>query len=163
MGKFNFKNEEDFNKVKKEAENFYKSIGSVRCPYFKEKVAFNAKGLRHLKFKSDQQARTKTNQYPRLKLLRFAPQILKKSHTLQDIWRTRMFEKQKTNGRWKHLMKDVIFYGFIAVLDNENIRLKVIVKTIGGKKYFWSVIPYWGINKKTSQRILRGDNIEEYK
>jgi len=79
MGKFNFKDEEDFNKIKKEAESFYKTIGKVKCPYFKEKIIFNAKGLRHLKFKSDQQARIKTDQYSRLKLLRFVPQILKKS------------------------------------------------------------------------------------
>jgi len=161
MGKFNFKNEEDFNKIKKEAEDFYKTIGNVKCPYFKGKIAFNAIGLKHLKFKSNQRARTKTDQYSRLKLLKFAPQVLKESHTLQGIWQTKKFEEQKTNGEWKYLMKDVIFYEFITVLD--NIRLKVIVKNvIGGEKHFLSVIPYWGIDKKTGQRILHGGNTEEY-
>ncbi len=57
MGKFNFKDEQNFQKVKDEAEEFYKTIGDIKCPYFNEKIAFNAKGLRHLKFKSDQKAR----------------------------------------------------------------------------------------------------------
>jgi hypothetical protein len=34
-----------FKKVKEEAESFYKQIGEIYCPYFKEKIAFNAKGL----------------------------------------------------------------------------------------------------------------------
>ena len=56
-------------------------------------------------------------------------------------------------------MKDIVFYEFIAVID--NIRLKVIVKeVIGGEKHFWSVIPYWGINKATGKRILHGSSIE---
>ena len=53
MGKFNFKDEVDFEEVKKKAEEFYSTIGEVRCPYFGEKIAFNAKGIKHLKFKSD--------------------------------------------------------------------------------------------------------------
>jgi hypothetical protein len=152
MGKFNFNNEE-FDKIKAETENFYKTIGSVLCPYFKEKIAFNAKGLRHLKFKSDQQARSHQDQCVRLKLLYLAPEIIKKSHTLQGIWKIRRFETQNINSRWEHAMKDVIFYEFIAVLD--NIRVKVIVKEVqGGEKYFWSIIPYWGIDKINSKRVL---------
>jgi len=41
---------EKFDKAKKEAENLYKSIGEVYCPYFKEKISFNVKGLEHIKF-----------------------------------------------------------------------------------------------------------------
>jgi hypothetical protein len=42
----------DFERVRQEAEDRYATIGSVPCPYFDgEKVAFNAKGIRHLKFK----------------------------------------------------------------------------------------------------------------
>lgn len=153
MGRFNFKDEKDFARVKEEAEAFYATIDGVYCPYFKEKVPFNAKGLRHLKFKSDQQARIQMDQYSRLKLLHFAPQVLQKSHTLQGIWRTKRFEMLKINSRWERILKDVTFYEFIAVLD--NVRLKVIVKeALGGKKHFWSVIPYWGIDTIHGRRIL---------
>ena len=159
MGKFNFKDQEDFEKIKAEAETFYETIQEVYCPYFKEKIAFNIKGLKHLKFKSDRQARTSNDQYARLRLLRFAPEVLKNSHTVQGIWETRRFEEQKTNSRWKHILKDVCFYEFIAVL--ENIRIKVIVKEVfGGQKHFWSVIPFWGINKETSKRILHSGDLD---
>ena len=156
MGKFNL-NEKDFDDIKKKAEDFYATIVEVYCPYLKEKIPFNAKGLRHLKFKTDQQARPRNDQYARLKLLYLAPQILKESHTLQGIWKTKQFEAQKTNSRWEHVMKEVVFYEFIAVLD--NIRAKVIVKEVhGGGKHFWSVIPYWGIDKNNSKRILYSGN-----
>ena len=148
-------------KSKKEAEDFYKTIGEIKCPYFKEKIAFNTKGLKHLKFKSNQRARTKTDQYSRLKLLHLVPQVLEKSHTLQGIWQTKKFEEQKTNGEWKYVMKDITYYEFVAVLN--NIRLKIIIKkVVDGKKHFLSVIPFWGIDKKTGKRILHGNSMEEY-
>lgn len=159
MGKFNFKDEKDFLKIKREAEKFYKRIGDIYCPYFKEKIAFNTKGLKHLKFKSNRQARPEKDQYSRLKLIHLTPEVLKQSHTLQGIWRIRRFEVEKTNSRWEHVMKEVIYYEFIAVID--AIRLKLIIKQVlGGEKHFWSVIPFWGIDKLTSKRILHSGNLE---
>jgi len=159
MGKFNFKDEQDFEKVLIEAEAFYATIDKVHCPYFGNDIAFNAKGLRHLKFKSDRQARPHKDQYSRLKLVRYAPEILKLSKTVQGLWSLRRFEEQKTNSRWERAMKEVSYYEFIAVLD--SIRVKVIVKEVaGGEKHFWSVIPYWGIDKNTSKRILHSGDPE---
>jgi hypothetical protein len=159
MGKFNFKDEKDLLKVKNEAEKFYKEIGDIYCPYFKEKIVFNAKGLKHLKFKSNRQARPGKDQYSRLKLIHLAPEILKQSRTLQGIWQIKRFEVQKTNSRWEQIMKDVTYYEFIAVID--TIRLKVIIKQVlGGEKHFWSVIPFWGIDKTTSKRILHSGDLE---
>ena len=159
MGKFNFKDEKDFLSVKETADKFYAEINEVYCPYFKEKIAFNAKGLKHLKFKSDQVARMREDQYARLKLLPTAVEVLKKSHTVQGVWSTKKFEDQKTNSRWEHVFKDVTFYEFIAVI--QNVRVKVIIKEIlGGEKHFWSVIPYWDIDKINSKRILHSGNPE---
>lgn len=153
MSRFNLKDEKDFEKIKEEAEKFYHSIKEVRNPYFTENVVFNSKGLKHLKFKSDQKARTNQEQYTRLKLLRLVPEVLRKSYTIQGIWETKKFEEQKTNKRWEKVLKDVIFYEFIAIL--ENLRVKVIVKEVrGGIKYFWSVIPFWSVDKNSSRRIL---------
>lgn len=158
MAKFNFNND-DFAKIRNDAEEFYKTVDYVFCPYFGEKIVFNAKGLRHLKFKSDRQARPYTEQYPRLKLLHLSPEILKKSHTVQGVWEIKRFEDQKTNSRWEHILKNVIYYEFIAVL--ENVRVKVIVKEVlGGEKHFWSVIPFWGIDKIASKRILHSGDPE---
>ena len=160
MGKFNLKDISDFNKVKEEAEIFYKNIGEIWCPYFNGKISFNSKGLRHLKFKSDQKARSHNDQYSRLKLLKLAPEILKITKTVQGIWNTKKFEELKSGGEWSKILKPVMFYEFVAVLD--NTRAKVIVKEVdGGEKYFWSVIPFWGINKEASKRILHSGNPED--
>jgi len=153
MGKFNFKDEIDFESTKNAVETFYSTVGQIYCPYFKEKIAFNAKGLRHLKFKSDQVARTQEDQYARLKLLKFAPTIIQDSKTLQGICEIQRFEMQNMNSRWDKVLKLVTYYEFVAVI--ENIRAKVIVKMIsGGQRHFLSIIPYWRIDKTNSKRIL---------
>jgi len=159
MGKFNFKDDQDFQKTRTSAEDFYTTIDAIHCPYFGEKIAFNAKGLRHLKFKTDKQARPHKDQYSRLKLIKYAPEILELSKTVQGIWSVRRFEEQKTNNRWEWTMKDVVYYEFIAVLD--SVRVKVIVKQVAGEgKYFWSVIPFWGIDKSVGRRVLHSGNLE---
>ena len=159
MGRFNFKDEQDFERVRNDAEAFYATVGKTYCPYFGGDIAFNAKGLRHLKFKSDKQARSHKDQYSRLKLIRYAPEVLKLSKTVQGIWSVKRFEEQKTNSRWERVMKEVSYYEFIAVLD--SVRVRVIVKEVaGGEKHFWSVIPFWGIDKNTSRRVLHSGNPE---
>lgn len=160
MGRFNFKNEKDFLEVKQQAENLYKNIEDTYCPYFGKKILFNAKGWKHLKFKNKHHARTQIDQYARLKLLYLAPIVISQSHTVQGILYTKKFENQKTNSRWERIMKDVTFYEFIAVI--ENIRLKVIVKEVNKEElYFWSIIPFWGIDKEQSKRILYSGNPEK--
>jgi hypothetical protein len=70
--------------------------------------------------------------------------VLRESRTVQGIYETRRFEIQNINSRW------------------ENIRVKVIIKQIiGGQKYFWSVIPYWRIDKDNSKRILHNIDHED--
>lgn len=160
MGRFNFKDEQDFDEVSKNAEAFYASVSDVYCPYFCQEIPFNAKGLKHLKFKSDQIARSRTEQYARLKLVHIAPEVLKLSHTVQGVWQTRKLEMQKTNNRWEHRMKETVFYEFIAVLH--NVRVKVIVKEVsGGEKHFWSIIPYWRVDAENSRRILHSGDPEK--
>ena len=156
---FNF-NPYDFHQLRQEAELFYDAIGKVLCPYFHEEISFNAKGMKHLKFKSERQARPQSDQYARIRLVHKVPEILKLSHTVQGIWITKKFEQQKTNSRWESVLKVVTFYEFIAVLD--KVRIKVIVKQVeGGEKHFWSVIPAWGIDKVNRHRILHTGNPEQ--
>lgn len=154
-----FSNEE-FEKVKSAGEFFYKSIVEVYCPYFKEKIAFNAQGLEHLKFKQREKARYEKDQYMRFKLIAVAPEILKISSSLQGIWETKKFEYIKINKKWVNILKDVTYYEFIAVIKRN--RVKIIVKQVdGGRKIFWSIIPFWGMNKETMTRILYEGNPEE--
>jgi hypothetical protein len=151
---------EQFNLLKMESEKLYKSFGEVYCPYFKEKLSFDAQGLEHLKFKRREKSRPEKDQFMRLKLIHLAPEILKSSHTLQGILETKKFERVKTNNRWEHIQKNVTYFEFIAVIKRN--RCKVVVKQIeGGKKFFWSIIPFWGMNEETKTRILHTGVPEE--
>jgi hypothetical protein len=152
MGKFNF-DKSDFEKVKNNAEIFYNSIGEVYSPYFKEKIAFNAKGWEHLKFKRREKPRLPQDQYMRFRLISLAVEIIKSSHTLQGIWETSKFERIRINSRTENIFKPVNYYEFIAVIKRN--RVKLILKRInGGQIFFWSLIPFWGMDKSTMSRIL---------
>ena len=150
---------EEFKQVKEKGEDLYKSFDQVYCTYFKEEVSFGAQGLEHLKFKRREKARPDKDQYMRFKLLYLAPEILKSSHTLQGILETKKFERVRVHSRTDTILKLVIYYEFIAVMKRNRVR--VIVKQIdGGQKFFWSIVPFWGMNIKTMARILH-DGIPE--
>lgn len=144
---------ENFEEVRLKGEELYKTITEVRCPYFKENVTFNAQGLEHLKFKQERKARPQQDQYMRLKLLYLAPAVLRMSATLQGMWETKTFERVRIHSRTEKVLQSVTYYEFVAVL--ESVRVKVIVKQVaGGKKFFWSIIPYWGVDAYTKRRKL---------
>lgn len=151
---------ENFEEVVAKGEELYRSFNVVRCPYFGEKIYFNAQGLEHLKFKHREKARTRHDQYMRFKLLHLVPEILQLSRTIQGIWETKHFERIRTHSRTDTILKPVTYYEFIAVLN--KVRIKVVVKQIdGGQKFFWSLIPFWGIHKETRRRKLYSGNPEE--
>lgn len=144
-------NLEKFQKIKQEAECFYKTVEAVVCPYLKLKVNFNAKGLDHIKMKSWNKARLVSDQYLRLKFLKLVPEVLKSSGTLQEFHETKNFERMKDTGRWQSVMKPVAYYGFVAIIN--SVKIKIIVKKVeGGQPYFWSVIPFW---KKQNDEICQ--------
>lgn len=142
-----------FNQVKKSGEQEYKSIGSVYCPYLKASVAFNAKGLEHLKFKRRDQARSRTDQYIRFRSLKLAPKILSLSHTLQGNSESHTFVSSKTKDRREKIAKRVLYYEFVAVVG--QVRVRIIVRSPEGERpYFWSIIPFWKNDEITRKRLL---------
>jgi hypothetical protein len=150
---------EEFNRVKERSEGYYKDIVDAYCPYLGCQVKFNAKGLEHLKFKARRRERSHHDQFMRLKMLHYAPAILRKSHTLQGINESFTFERQKKHGRWEGALKRVTYYEFIAVMD--HVRTKVIVKQVEGEdSYFYSIIPFWRVSAITKKRLLHDGNPE---
>jgi len=53
--------EEKFKRIKAGAEDFYKNIDKIKCPYLDDEVHFNVKGLDHIKFKRFGRPRTPTD------------------------------------------------------------------------------------------------------
>lgn len=116
-------------------------------------MSLNAQGLEHLKFKQRGKARGLEDQYMRFKLITFAPVILGTSTALQGLLRTNVFERVKVYHRFDNVLKLVSYYEFIAIID--TFRMKILVKQIeDGEKFFWSIIPFWGTNSITKERLL---------
>ena len=142
-----------FEEIKTKAETEYNELGETYCSYFKEKIVFNSMCLEHLKFKSRERARSQNDQYIRFKLLYLAPEIIRQSSTLQGKWETKKFEKKRVNSRTDTVLTNVTYYEFIALIKRD--RVKVIVKQIeNGPKFFWSLIPFWGMDMNTRSRIF---------
>jgi hypothetical protein len=151
--------EQEFEEVRMKGEELYNSLEDVHCPYFNEKISFTPEGLDHLAFRSGSRYRSVKDQYMRFKLLHLVPEILKLSRTLQGIREVRKFERVRIHSRTENVLKLVKYYQFIAVLGRH--RLMVIVKQIeNGAKFFWSIIPFWGMNKETMSRMLFEGNPE---
>lgn len=149
-----------FDEVMAKGGALYKTFSPVRCPYFEADVYFNASGLEHLKFKRPRHARSRLDQDMRFKLLPLAPEILRLSRTMQGIWETKHFEHVRVHNRTDIIFKPVIYYEFIAVI--RRARIKIVVKQIDdGQRFFWSIIPFWDINKEAKKRKLHSGNPEE--
>ena len=145
--------DEHFEKAKNKAETAYKALSAIPCPYLKEDVHFNARGLEHLKFKARDRARNRFDQYARFKLVHLVPEIIRRSATVQGVWETNVWESQKSHGRWEKRQRAVVYYEFIAVIG--KARLKVIVKkSESSPPHFWSLIPFWKMNEITRERKL---------
>jgi len=151
--------ERKFNTVRIEAENLYKSLNEVKCPYFQEKIVFNSKGWEHICFKDLRQARSNQDQYIRFRLISLAPKIIQMSHTLQGISSRKSFERERTHGRWEATLRMSRYYEFVAVIN--EYRVRVIIKQVeNGPKYFWSIIPFWKTDKITGTRLMHNGKPE---
>ena len=136
-----------FDQIKKDAEEQYRKINSVFCPFLKRNVNFNAKGLNHIKFKGWNKTRLISEQYLRLKFLKLVPSVIEKANTLQEFSKAKVFERIKRNSRREQILMPVKYYGFVAIIKFK-VKIKIIIKEIeGGQPFFWSVIPFWKTKK----------------
>ena len=152
--------EDKFLKLKEETELLYKGIKPIHCPYLKRDIAFNVKGLDHVKFNSWGRIRNRFDQYTRLKLFYLVPGIISKSHTLQGLNQSKQWERKHKKDGWEQIQIDVNYYEFISVIG--KARIKIIVKQLpGGEPYFWSIIPFWKMGEKQGEKKLFDGNPEE--
>src|ERR1035437_1793295 len=121
-------------------EEFYKKIGEVYCPYFKEYIHFTDEGFNHLQFKNKYTLRSTKDREMRIRLLPIAIQIIGASHTLQGkTWR-KGFEYRYVNSRKELALAGVWYYEFMDIMNDQKI--KVVIKQVeDNEKIFLSVIP----------------------
>ena len=153
--------EKKLEETKKKAKEIYEKIGKVWCPCLKDDVCFNSEGFDHILSKTWNRGRSSLEQYTRLRLLPLVPNIITKSHTLQEYDERNILIRQNINSRWEKRMKLVRYYVFIAII--KEVRLKIIIKEIeGGNKIFYSLYPSWKTTKDSSKKkIFFSGNLEE--
>jgi hypothetical protein len=135
----------NYEKIRQDAENFYKKIGCLRCPALNnEYVFFTSEGFNHLMYKGSRKERSRNDQITKFKLLPKARYIIETSTTFQEYDETLTSIRRKMHKRVVDDSAVAKYWGFVAII--KDIRTKVIVRQIeNGQKHFWSVIPSWAI------------------
>jgi len=144
----------NYEKIKEDAQNFYKQIGRVRCPALNnEYVFFASEGFNHLIYKGGRSERNKAEQIMKFKLLPKAKLIIETSTTFQEYDESLKSIIRKMRKRTITDTAIVKYWGLVAII--KGFRTKVIIRQIGnGQKYFWSVIPAWAINQYRNIRTI---------
>jgi len=134
----------DYENKREEAEEFYKSVGNVRCAALGgECVHFTSEGFNHLVYKSGKkQPRHQSVQVMKFELLPKAMLLLEQTTTFQEYEEEYRYVAVNRHGGYRNENMLVRAWGFVAIIN--RFRLKVVVEQVGnGKKYFYSVIPAW--------------------
>jgi len=140
--------DEKLDRLKEFAKDEYDKINSVHCPLFNEKILFSSDGFKHLIYrgKDNKKKRPKNEQYMRLKLLKRACELLRLTKTHQEYFSTKHWIRQRVNKRRDKILKNVEYWGVLAIIKNR--RIKVIVRQYAnGDKKFWGVCPKWKTKK----------------
>ncbi len=125
----------------KTAREIYSKQDSLYCPYFETRIILNSDGFNHLQNKPNRQPRSVDEQIYKLTLLKKALKIIPKCGTVQEYRDcAEKTGKKGLDGFYK--TKRVQYWGFVAILENNATKIKVILKKIGdGNVMFWSVMP----------------------
>jgi len=137
----------NYEKLKEDAQNFYKEIGGIRFPALNSFIHFDSEGFNHIVFKKARSEREKSSQILRFKLLPLAKKLIEISTTYQEFEETLKEFEFKNHKKKIRKSKSVKYWGVIAIINNRKI--KVVLRKIGdnGNIHFWSVVPAWVTNK----------------
>ena len=126
------------NKNLSQSKDIYTSIKSVYSPYLKENIAYNSKGWGHIIRKNDG-LRPSHEVAKRVKYIQDSAEIISISTTLQE------YEERMVSG------KLVIYYGFIAIVNKQ--KLKIIVRKNGnGGLHFYSLMTDYVTSPKRDRK-----------
>lgn len=132
---------------KERAHQFFLNTKEIHSPLLGT-IYFNSDGFMHLIF-SDEEGREKRDwkdQIRRFQFLPKVPDVLKKMTHCQEYFEIMKSFEIKMNKQRMKTMKKICFWGFVAIINNYQRRIKIIVRQVGnGQIHFWSVIPYWNV------------------
>lgn len=116
-------NPKEFEKLKKELEEFYSAIEFIKCPALNAKIYLTSEGFNHLRY-SKKKARSIVDQVAKFKLLKRAKMLLEQTTTIQEYSER---DEEIHKKRHKKVSKEwsvVGYWGFIAIIN--GVRLKVV-------------------------------------
>ncbi len=144
----------NYEKLRDDTQEKYRSIGRISCPAFKEPVHFSAEGFNHIIFKRARSERERSSQILRFKLLPLAVKLVRLTTTYQEVEHTLKEVEVKRHKKRVRIPKTVTYWGIIAIIDGRKI--KVILRKIGdnGSLQFWSIVPAWTTNKYRDTRFF---------
>ena len=146
-----------FEQRKEKTRAIYDTQKSIPSPYLETGVVFNSDGFHHLQF-SARRERSKKEQLLKFNLLPLAINVIKRSGTLQEYRKDIVAVGKKGNDGFRK-MKEVQYWGFAAIMGEQKIKIRVILRKIGdGNVIFWSVMP--DSKLKGGQRLY-GAGIED--
>ena len=132
----------DYEKIRQEASDLYKTFGSVDSPALGQKINFTSLGFNHLIYSSPKKMRDKRAQILRFDMLEKAKFILETSTTFQEYDEEIINKKVNRHGYWVPMNVVVRCWGFIAIV--RKFRVKVVITQEGnGAINFLSVAPAW--------------------
>lgn len=136
----------DYGLARAEAREYYRTIGAIFSPALQERIRFSDHGFRHILFKKGRAGRRKGQQVRRFSLLPLVVELVGLSTTHQE------FETAIETHRGKN--KTVHYWGVIAILRGEKI--KVVIRKIGenGIMHFWSIIPDFQTNHRRDEKLF---------
>lgn len=133
-------NDSYFEQRKERARSIYNIQKNIHNPYLEIEVIFNSDGFHHLQF-SARRERNKKEQLLKFSLLPLAIKVIKKSGTLQEYRKDIVAVGKKGNDGFRKT-KEVQYWGFVAIIGEQKIKIRVILRKIGdGNVIFWSVMP----------------------
>ena len=130
--------------LKERIRAIYEATDPVYCPYFEQKVNFNADGFHHFRYNTLGAERHKRVQIVRYKLFSLAPLMIRKAGTVQQHRRAvgAIGRKHKDGMRPTKLIEDWCFSA-LMLFHGREITVKVVIRKIGdGNLNFFSIMPH---------------------
>jgi hypothetical protein len=140
-------NDKEYQTQRDRALNIYNKMNSVFSPTLQVKITFPAESFNHIIFKNARSERERSSQLLRFKLLPLAKKLVELSTTYQEYEESFSEITLKKHKKKIKANRAIKYWGIIAILDGQKI--KVILRKIGdnGFIHFWSIIPAWTTNK----------------
>jgi len=156
------KTEKQLEEMKNKALSFFKNNKKIISPAFWE-IKITPEWFNHIEWKNKNHKRSPTESYVRYLCFLHLDYILSNSKLYQEFRESfQEFELKRKNKKIKE-KKIVCLYWFVAIVNNNKNRVKIVVKKVDwwGNYEFVSVIPVWKKNWWYSWELFF-DNEEEF-